>query len=334
MSDLAAMTATLALFADPNRVRLMALLAAHELTVGELTRITGLTQSRVSSHLGRLRDAALLVDRKVGVSTHYRVEPSQMPDGARKTWETIREQLDDAILSMDRQRATQVIRARTDGYLWADLVAGQMEYHYSPGRTWEATARGLLGLLELGDVLDIGSGDGVMAQLLARRARTITCLDRSTRVIEAATKRLERYENIRLVAGDMHAMPLPDDSFDQVLLLNVLTHAERPAEVVGEVFRVLRPGGQFVLVTLDEHPHAEISTAYQHVNAGFSPATVRDLLGGAGFVIESCEVSSRERRKPYFRVVTAYGSRPQVNPAIARPRHPLATPEARQGTST
>jgi ArsR family transcriptional regulator len=288
----------------------MALLSDHELTVSELTRVTGMTQSRVSSHLGRLRDAGLLVDRKVGVSTYYRAVPETMPELAHRTWDTVQSQLDDALLGEDRQRAAEAVRARTDGHLWADLVAGQMEYHYSPGRTWEATARGLIGLLSLGDVLDVGSGDGVIAQLLSKRATSITCLDRSSRVIEAAGKRLSSYPNIELVAGDMHAMPLPDASFDQVLLLNVLTYAERPVEVLSEAFRVLRPGGQFVLVTIDEHRHLETSSAYQHVNNGFSPQAVRRLLDEAGFAISACEVSSRERRKPYFQVVTAYGERP------------------------
>ena len=313
MADLASMTALFALFSDSNRVRLMALLGETELTVSELTRVTRMSQSRVSSHLGRLRDAGLLVDRKVGVSTFYRAQHDAMPELAQRTWETVRAQLDDAVLEVDRQRAAEAIRARTDGHLWADLVAGQMEYHYSPGRTWEATARGLLGLLCLGDVLDVGSGDGVTAQLLSKRAKTITCLDRSSKVIEAAGKRLSAFPNIELVAGDMHAMPLADASFDQVLLLNVLTYAERPADVLAEAFRVLRPGGQFVLVTLDRHSHPEISSTYQHVNHGFSPSVVRELLETTGFSISACEVSSRERRKPYFQVVTAYGERPTAD---------------------
>ena len=43
--------------ADGTRVRLMALLATEELTVAELTQITSLTQSRISTHLAKLRDA-------------------------------------------------------------------------------------------------------------------------------------------------------------------------------------------------------------------------------------------------------------------------------------
>jgi ArsR family transcriptional regulator len=82
-----------------------------------------------------------------------------------------------------------------------------MERHYSPGRTWEATARAFLGLVQLGDVLDGGSGDGTIAQLLAPRARSITCLDRSPRVLAAARARLARVSTVRYLLGELEAIP-------------------------------------------------------------------------------------------------------------------------------
>lgn len=308
--DLESHTALLTLFADVTRFRLTALLRDHELTVAELTRITQLSQSRVSSHLGKLRDSGILVDRKVGVSTFYRVDERRMPTGARRLWELSREQVDDKVLRDDARRRDDAIQARTGANGWPDLVAGQMEHHYSPGRTWEATARGFLGLMSLGDVLDVGSGDGVLAQLLAPRSRALTCVDRSEKVIEAARSRLRRHSNIRFCAGDMHELPLPDASFDQVLMFNVLTYAERPAEALAEAYRVLRPEGVLAIVTLDEHSHESTSAAYHHVNTGFSPPQLRALVDSCGFELEYCDVSSRERRKPYFQVVTAFGRRP------------------------
>jgi SAM-dependent methyltransferase/DNA-binding transcriptional ArsR family regulator len=308
--DLEGNTTLLSLFADSTRVRLTALLHAEELTVAELTRITGLPQSRVSSHLARLRDAGVLVDRKVGTSTFYRADTELMPVEARRIWELVRDSLDDGVLVSDAQRCVDVVRARTDSAAWPDLVAGRMEHHYSPGRTWEATARGFLGLMHLGDVLDLGSGDGVMAQLLAPRSRSVTCLDRSDKVITAARERLASVPNIRFALGDMHDVPLPDASFDHVLMFNVLTYAAQPEAVLTEAFRLLRPKGELAVVTLDEHEHIDVSAAYQHVNAGFAPDRLRALLQAAGFELSLCEVSSRERRKPYFQVVTAFARRP------------------------
>jgi SAM-dependent methyltransferase len=316
MQNLGTTTALFGLFADPTRVRLMALLWSEEHTVAELTRITALPQSRVSTHLGRLRDAGLLHDRREGAATFYRAHREHMPEIAREAWELVVRQLDDAIMREDAERSRAIIAARAQG-AWADVVAGAMEHHYSPGRTWEAMARGILGLLRLGDVLDVGSGDGVIADLLASRARSITCLDRSERVIDAARQRLSRRDNVRFVLGDMQAMPLPDDAFDQVLLFNVLTYASDPVRVLEEIHRVLRPGGSLALVTLDEHNHPDISAIYQHVNHGFAPEKLARMLESAGFDLDACELSSRERRKPFFGVVSAFARRPAAAEARA-----------------
>ena len=297
------------LFGDATRVRLLALLSGEELSVAELTSITELPQSRVSTHLGKLREAGLLRDRKVGASTLYSVNDVAMPDGARRMWELVRGQVRDKVIEADRTRCERLRRA-AQASSWPDSIAGEMERHYSPGRTWEATARGLLGFIQLGDVLDVGSGDGAIAQLLAPRARSVTCVDRSERMIEAARRRLAAFDNVRLVHCDMQALALDDASFDQVLSLNALTYAAEPARALAESARVLRPGGTLAVVTLGLHSHAEVTAAYGHLHAGFEPASLRRTLEGLGLEVRECGVTSRERQKPYFEVVTLFAEKP------------------------
>jgi ArsR family transcriptional regulator len=207
-----------------------------------------------------------------------------------------------------------VLRTRDEAGSWVDTVAGQMERHYSPGRTWEATTRGLLGFLRLGDVLDLGCGDGVVASLVKERARSLTCLDRSARALAAARERLGADPLVTFVEGDMEALPLPSASFDQVLLLHVLTCTRDPAQALAEAARVLRPGARLCVVTLAEHHHADLVAAFDHLHCGFSPSGLRQLLGAAGLTVETCEVTSRERRQPYFEVLTAVASRPGDGP--------------------
>jgi ArsR family transcriptional regulator len=294
------------LFGDPTRVRLMNLVSAEELTVAELTSITELAQPRVSTHLGKLREAGLLRDRRVGACTYYAADEAAMPADARAIWELLRTKIEDAVLESDRKRLLALVRARDKSAQWPDAVAGQMERHYSPGRTWEASARGFVGLLRLGDVLDGGSGDGAIAQLLAPRARSITCVDRSERVIEAARQRLAREKNVQFAVGDLHELTFEAERFDQVMLFNVLTYAHSPARVLAEAARVLRPGGDLVAITLEQHTHSEITAAYQHVNNGFSAPALKKLLLKAGLTVEFCGVTCRERREPHFEVITAY----------------------------
>jgi len=308
MASLEATLDLMHVFGDATRVRLMALLAREELTVAELTAITELPQSRVSTHLARLREAGLLRDRRAGASTFYAMNDALMPEAARRIWQLVSAEVSGGVLEADRRRSDGLKRAR-NGASWPESIAGEMERHYSPGRTWEATARGLLGFLRLGDVLDVGSGDGVISQLVAPRAQSVTLFDRSPKMIEAARRRLAGQRNVHFQVGDMHELPFADESFDQVLSFNVLTYAERPLLALSEAGRVLRPHATLSLVTLAAHEHADVTSAYGHVNAGFSPRELRRLLRDAGLEVLSAGVTSREKLKPYFEVLTAHAEK-------------------------
>lgn len=314
MRTLAQSTSLLSLLSDATRVRLLALLAGEELSVAELVKITELAQSRVSTHLAKLRDAGLLTSRRKGASTLHRAS-SVMPEGAKEIWSLVEAQLDDPLIGADRRRCRELVRARDKA--WPDAVAGQMERHYSPGRTWEATARAFLGLSRFGDVLDAGSGDGTLAALIAPLARTVTCLDRSETVLEAAGHRLREQENVSFVEGDLLELPFDDGSFDHVMLFNVLTYTDRPARAIVEAARVLRAEGRLVAVTLEAHPHEEITAAYGHLVPGFETKTLRRHLLRAGLCVDRCEVTSRERRKPHFRVISAFAQKPSAQKKAA-----------------
>jgi ubiquinone/menaquinone biosynthesis C-methylase UbiE len=279
-----------ALLADASRQRLLLLLEAHELSVAELTGIAGLVQ-----------------DRRVGAQALY----SAAPDGgeAAALWKQLRARLDDAQARLDAERAQQAVASRKHGQSWADSVAGRMELHYSPGRTWEVTARALAGLIELGEVLDIGSGDGVLAELIAAHAQTVTCVDLSPAVVAAARKRLAPHGNVSVQQADMHALPFADRGFDHVFLMHALTYTHEPQQALREAARVLRPRGRLIVATLNAHKHEAAMQAYDHVNLGIAPTRLRRMLEGAGLEVEQCGVSSRESRPPYFAVVTALARR-------------------------
>ena len=157
--DLEAWSTRLKVFADATRVRLLALLAREELTVAELSAITQLAQPRVSTHLAKLKEAGLARDRRAGVSAYYRFDEDNLDSVQRELWRSLRDGSDDPLLRQDAERVAAVLANRAADQNWADSVAGDMERHYSPGRTWEALARTALPLLETGDVLDIASGD-------------------------------------------------------------------------------------------------------------------------------------------------------------------------------
>ncbi|HEX4871132.1 MAG TPA: metalloregulator ArsR/SmtB family transcription factor [Nevskiaceae bacterium] len=296
------------LLADGSRLRLLALLEAEALSVAELTEITGLAQSRVSTHLAKLKRAGLVQDQRQGNAALYSLR-HEGAEAATGLWALLRGQVDDARLRLDRERASEVVRARKQGQTWAETVAGRMELHYSPGRTWEATARALIGLLRLGRVLDLASGDGVHAELIASQAEQVTCVDISPTVIAAARRRLAKVANVDFHQGDMHRLPFADASFDHVLALHALAYSADPAALFAEISRLLRPGGRVVIAALNRHRHEEAMRAYDHLNLGITPRALQAALLKAGLSVERCTLAARETRPPYFEVITALARR-------------------------
>ena len=307
--DLAATSALLRLLSDPTRVRLLALLEREELTVAELSAVLRLAQPRVSTHLAKLKEADLVRDRRAGVSSYYRYN-GELDAREGALLRALKDNVDDAMLRDDERRLPGVLakRARAEG--WADSVAGDMERHYSPGRTWETLARGMTQLVETGDVLDIASGDGVLAELLAPRARSIVCVDASPRVVDAARLRLKGFANVDVRAGDMHALDLPDGHFDLVLLMHALTYTDRPSAVVTEAARVLRKGGRLLAATLGRHAHRTAVEPFEHRNLGFGVDELGGFARAAGLEVIACERLTRERRPPHFEVMSLLARKP------------------------
>jgi ArsR family transcriptional regulator len=191
-----------------------------------------------------------------------------------------------------------------------ESVADQLERYYSPGRTWQSLTVGLAALLRLGDVLDVGSGDGAAASSLARYCRSLTCIDTNARLIEVAKDRLAKFPHAEARVADVHELPFTDDSFDSVLVFHTLTYAEAPPRALAECARVLSPGGRLVVLCLDEHRQQEVTAPYGERHAGFSPQSVRSMLSGAGLEVAVAEVACRESRKPHLQVVLGIADKP------------------------
>jgi len=191
-----------------------------------------------------------------------------------------------------------------------ESLIDQIERDYSPGRTWHSLALGLAALLDLGDVLDAGSGDGAAAMSLAPYCRSLTCIDTNERMIEVARERLSKFGHVKAQVADVHGLPFADASFDVVLMFHTLTYAQQPPKALAECARVLRPGGRLVLLCLDQHKQLEMTTRYGELHAGFAPRALRRLIGKAGLDVTSCGVACREAKKPHLQVVLALADKP------------------------
>jgi 2-polyprenyl-3-methyl-5-hydroxy-6-metoxy-1,4-benzoquinol methylase len=298
------------LLSDSTRLRLLMLVDRKELSVAELAAITQLAQPRVSTHLAKLKEAGLVSDRREGVSVFYRMATNITDSSLDALWKLLRTNTSDPLIQQDFERIPQVLNARHGNSSWADSVAGDMERHYSPGRTWEVTMRTIVQLLHLGDVLDIASGDGVLAELLAPQARSIKCLDISPRVVDAGKKRLRNYTNVSFEPGDMHQLPDASASFDTVLLMHALTYTQSPQLVFDEASRVLKPGGRLLAATLHKHAHKNAVVAYNHLNLGFTESQLRKYCTSTGLEPLNIRISAVEKRTPNFEVLTLLAGKP------------------------
>jgi ArsR family transcriptional regulator len=303
--NLARCVEALNLLGDESRLRLCALLRERELCVSDLVKVTGISQSRVSTHLGRLREAGIVRDRRQGAQSFYTLALAALPDTLQGLLDEAT-QAADPTLEGDRQRLAELEAERRGGAASGD----DLERDYSPGRTWRSLAAGLSGLLALGDVLDVGSGDGAAAAVLAPYCRSLTCVDVNARLLEVARDRLARHAHVKVEQADAHALPFAAASFDDVLLFHTLTYTERPLVALEQCARVLRPGGRLVLLCLDEHQQPEVTAPYGERHQGFSKAAIIELLARAGLEIRAAEVACREARKPRLQVMLAIAHKP------------------------
>lgn len=169
----------------------------------------------------------------------------------------------------------------------------------------------LLHLLPSVTVADLGAGEGMISQLIARQAEKVFCVDRSTKMVEVGTKLAETngLENLEYLRGDIEDVPLPDASVDIALLSQALHHADHPHKAIREAYRILKPQGRIVILDLKEHSFEKARELYADSWLGFAENQLHSWLKDTGF--ENVEVStvSKETQEPYFETLLATGKR-------------------------
>ncbi len=149
----------------------------------------------------------------------------------------------------------------------------------------EAALSAALADRPLGAVLDIGTGTGRMAEIFAHSAERIVALDKNLEMLRVARAKLQHLPatRIELVQGDFADLPFAADSFDTVLLHQVLHFAQEPGQALAEAARVCRAGGRIAIVDFASHAREELRTRHQHARLGFADRQMADLLKAAGF---------------------------------------------------
>lgn len=281
---------------DPTRLRIVHLLRAMELAVGEIAVVVGQSQPRVSRHVRILAEAGLVERRKEGnwvflrLSRDSRTAPfltlfdALEPSANEQLWQ----QADLARLAAvraDRSRAAEAYFAER-----AEEWDAIRSLHV-PEDEVEAAMTALLGQEPIGHLLDIGTGTGRMIELFGPVADQVTALDRSPDMLRLARAKLpqDAGDKYALLLGDFSALPLEAESVDTIVLHQVLHYAQVPEAVIAEAARVMETGGRLLIADFAPHEREELRLRDQHARLGFSDEQIGTWFGDAGIDLERVE---------------------------------------------
>lgn len=300
--------------ADPTRLRIVALLRAMELSVGELAQVLGQSQPRVSRHVRILADAGLALRRREGSWVFLTAAPQT---------------LDNAVFAL--------IDAAGDGDMWrerdaaklsavrADRAAAAADYFAAHAGQWDAirslhvaesavesAMRALLGD-RLGRLVDIGTGTGRMLEVFAGDAVRATGIDRSPEMLRLARAKLDGHAGVELRQGDVAALPLEDAVADTVIIHQVLHYLPAPEGAIAEAARLLDDGGRLLIADFASHDREDLRVQDAHARLGFSDAQISGWLRASGLDLSAIETLSGGE----LTVKLWLGTRPATQKALA-----------------
>ena len=225
--------------ADPVRTRLVVLCGVAECSVSELTKVTAQSQPRISQHVKQLCAVNLLERFRDGHFVYYRVASTRAASATRRRLLNL--------LPDDEPQFARDIRKLREIRADSDVVAVPAS---DDDRLLHRALVELTVARPLGDLLDIGCGQGRILKLLASRAHRAVGVD-----IDSNARRLARAElllagtpNTTLRQGDMESLPFDDNEFDTIILDDVLDSAGNPVAALQEAKRLLSEGGRVLLL--------------------------------------------------------------------------------------
>lgn len=276
---------------EETRLRILALLAEGELSVTDLTDILGQSQPRISRHLKLMAEAGLIRRAREGAWAFYRLD-DQAGGGLLATALSGWIDPQDQVIVADRERLAQVRSARAEAaQAYFGGIAREwdtLRSLHAPDDAVEAAILAAIGDKPIGALLDLGTGTGRMLQVLAPRAGRAVGVDASHAMLAVARANLERegLSRVELRQGDVYALPFGRNSFDLVLIHQVLHFLDDPARALRGAAAVLAPGGRLVIVDFAPHDLEFLRAEHAHRRLGFAPAQVAGWLQEAGLTCD------------------------------------------------
>jgi ArsR family transcriptional regulator len=295
---------------DSTRLRIVALLEKDELSVNELQEITRMGQSRISTHLGLLQDSELLQSRREGKRTFYKLNHEADELAREFITLAVRGAKEMPEFGHDQINLKRILARRNEqAQVYFNQVAGRFDRSYGPGRSWQAFGHLLLRILPPLTVADLGSGEGLLSELLARRCNKVIAVDNSEKMVEFGAKKAKKngLKNLEFRLGNLQNPPIEPASVDLVILSQALHHAEEPAKTLASAARLLHPDGQILILDLLQHKFEKARELYGDRWLGFAESDLHRWLEAAGFRKIEISIVAREEQPPHFQTILASG---------------------------
>jgi ArsR family transcriptional regulator len=298
---------------DPTRLRLIALLHENELSVNELQEITRLGQSRISTHLRLLQEIGVLKSRRDGKRTFYRWNESVCSERRHYMQLAVQAAKELPEYESDSANLRRILELRENRIqLFFNQVAGRFGRVYGPGRSWQAFGHLLLRILPPIVVADLGSGEGLISELLAKRCKKVIAVDNSEKIVRFGKEKAKKngIKNLEFRLGDLQDPPIESNSVDLVILSQALHHAQDPQKALNSSFRILKPNGQVIILDLRKHDFEKAHEMFGDLWLGFSEHELHSWFKNAGFINIEISVVDREPQPPHFETILAAGEKP------------------------
>lgn len=293
---------------DPTRIRIVALLERDELSVNELQEITRLGQSRISTHLGLLADCELVRSRREGKRTFYKLNQQADSVAAEFIQLAIRGAKELPENEPDEINLKRVLaRRKEQAQVYFNQIAGRFDRVYGPGRSWQAFGHLLLRMLPSITVADLGAGEGLLSELLARRCKKVIAVDNSEKIVAFGASKAKKngLKNLEFRQGDLQTPPIEAASVDLVILSQALHHAENPATALMSAAKLLKPGGQILILDLLAHKFEKARELYGDRWLGFAESDLHRWLEAAGLKKIEISIVAAEEQPPHFQTILA-----------------------------
>jgi ArsR family transcriptional regulator len=275
---------TLKVLSDSTRLRILALLAQEELSVGELARCLAMSQSRISNHLKVLREAGMLRERREGAFVHVRLAKGNgLPANLWTAIEPRLSEVEGRVDDLERLRQVLEDRRRRSREFF-DRVAQDWDCMGSDFSSGSARLRALHCLIPRNRVVaDVGCGTGYIARALVHVVDKVICIDHSEAMLEQARGSLSDHEHVELRKGELDSLPLADGEVDAVFANMVMHHVPDLYAALRELRRVLKPGGRLVITDLLPHRETWMTEEMADLKLGLDPVDLKSRAERARF---------------------------------------------------